>query len=134
MSVRFAAFAIGIAIITPASAHAEGLDDVQGAWAIQGMECSDVFVTENGRMSLRKRQDDMVPGFIVDGKSIRGGAAECRIASYKPRSDGMSLLLSCETQISFDTLKVTLKIPDADTLIRADDDFPEVTATFNRCK
>jgi hypothetical protein len=122
-----------IAILSSDDASADGIEAVQGAWAIQGSSCSDVFATENGKISLRKRQDDALPGFIVDGRTLKGGAAECKIASFKPRPDGMSLLLSCESQISFGNLKVTLKIPDPNSLIRVDDEFPDITTSFHRC-
>jgi hypothetical protein len=125
--------AAGVFTVLAPSAQADVLTQIQGAWAIQDMSCTDVFRTDQGKITLRKRQDDTLPGFIVDGKAIHGVAAACNIASSKENVGGISLLLSCESQISFATMKVTLKIPDPNTLIQSDPEFPEVTTIYHRC-
>jgi hypothetical protein len=130
---RLAATALAIVTLAPLAASADSLDAVQGAWAIQNVTCSNAFVTDQGKIALKKRNDNILPGFIVDGRSVRGVASECNIVAFKPHPEGISLLLSCKSQIAVGNLKLTLKIPDPKTLIQTDPDFPEITTTFHKC-
>jgi hypothetical protein len=115
------------------NAYADALSKIQGAWAAVMTDCSDVFATKGGKLSLMKRQDDALPGFIVDGRKIRGVAAACDIASAKENADGMTLLLSCQSQIMFGSISVSIKLPDPGTLIRVDPNFPEITTKYHKC-
>jgi hypothetical protein len=115
------------------NAYADALSKIQGAWAAEMTDCSNVFATTDGKLSLMKRQDDALPGFIVDGRKIRGVAAACDIASAKENADGMTLLLSCQSQIMFGSMSVSIKLPDPGTLIRVDPNFPEITTKYHKC-
>lgn len=131
--VRAAATILSIAVLAPAAARANDLNEVQGAWAVEDMECADVFVASDGRMALKKREDDTLPGFIVDGDSVRGVGGACRIAAFKARADGISVLLACRSQITVGNLKLTVKVPDPNTLIQWDPEFPDLTTRYHRC-
>jgi hypothetical protein len=131
---RAAAAVLTIAIVAPLGANASDIADVQGAWAITDFNCSDVFVTNNGILALKKRNDDTLPGFIIDGRRVSGIAAACNVAAIKPHPDGMSVLLSCTSQMSVGNLKLTVKMPNANTLIQSDPEFPELTTSYHRCR
>jgi hypothetical protein len=126
--------AAALLAVSTGAARADVLQQLQGAWAIEDSDCSNVFTQSGGKTVVQKRDDDTLPGFVVDGRSVRGAAASCDIASVKEKSDGVSLLLSCRSQISFDTMNISLKMPDNDTLVRYDNDFPAITTRFHRCK
>lgn len=134
MRILIARAAAILLAIAPVAARAVGLDEVQGAWAVEDMNCADVFVSHDGRMTLKKRQDDTLPGFVIDGESVRGVAAACRIAGFKPHPDGISVLLSCASQISVGNLKLTVKLPDPNTMIQFDPEFPDLTTRYHRCR
>ena len=125
---------LGVLAASAGAARADVLQQLQGAWAIEDNDCSKVFTQSGGRTVVQKRDDDTLPGFVVDGKSVRGAAASCDIASVKEKADGVSLLLSCRSQISFDTVSISLKMPDPNTLVRYDEEFPAITTRFHRCK
>ena len=125
---------LGLAALSASSrADADELSDIQGAWAIQDYNCADVFKSDQGKISLLKRQDDDLPGFIVDGKRIDGIGSSCDIASTKKVGDTIKALLSCKSQIMFGTMSVSVKMPDPNTLIRLDPDFSEISTTYHKC-
>lgn len=132
-SSRLVAFSLLVSASVATGARADPLDKIQGAWALQDSDCGDVFTTDQGKIALRKRQDDMVPGFILDGKRLHSGGASCTITSAKEKADGLALLLSCQTNISFATLSVVVQTPDPDTLVQSASDFPEVTTSYHKC-
>ena len=133
MSVRpFAAATLAL-ILSTCLAHADPLSDLQGAWAIQGSECNDVFSRVGDKTELRKRDDDTLPGFIVDGKSVRGIAGTCDVLSAKGQTTKVTLLLSCKSQIMSSTMTVHLQITNPMSIVQVDPDFPEVTTNFHKC-
>jgi hypothetical protein len=131
--LRFAAMACGI-VGSAGPALAVSPDEFQGAWAVDMDSCSSVFTTKDGRMTFAKNQGDSLPGFIVDGKRIRGLSASCSVVSTREKGDTTTLLLSCQSQIMFGDMTVSVKMKDPDTLDRVDPDFPQIETTYHRCK
>jgi hypothetical protein len=115
---------------SPASASPERL---QGAWANSGFSCDKVFVKRNGRLTLNKHLGDSWPGFLVSGKHVRGGGASCDLISSKQNGDVSTFLLGCDEGVIFDTMSVSLRFKDDNTLVRFSPEFPEIETTYNRC-
>ncbi|WP_146071277.1 hypothetical protein [Bosea lathyri] len=119
-----------LAVASPASASPERL---QGAWVNSGISCDKAFVKRNGRLTLNKNVGDSLPGFLVSGKHVRGTGASCDLISSKQSGDVWTFLLGCDEGVIFDTMSVSLRFKDDNTLVRFSPDFPEVETTYNRC-
>lgn len=125
------AWAIGGAFGGQASA-AE-IPQLQGAWITQSGECSDVFTRRNGRLAFRPKHGFVDTSFIVSGNRIQGARASCTFGSEKRTADGLRVVLNCASRIATGPLVLTVRIPDRDTIIKFDPDFPELETTFKRC-
>nr|WP_126109769.1 MULTISPECIES: hypothetical protein [unclassified Bosea (in: a-proteobacteria)]AZO76453.1 hypothetical protein BLM15_01680 [Bosea sp. Tri-49]RXT26380.1 hypothetical protein B5U98_07595 [Bosea sp. Tri-39]RXT31620.1 hypothetical protein B5U99_23140 [Bosea sp. Tri-54] len=135
MSVRTTALAAIAAspLLLAASAAFASPDRLQGAWVSDAAQCDQVFVARQGRLTFKKQKGDVWSGFIVSGKHVRGVRSTCDLISSKQKGDVLSFLLSCKDAITFDTMSVSVRFKDDNTLVRFDPDFPEVETRYNRC-
>lgn len=117
-----------------ASAASASPDRLQGAWVSDAAQCDQVFVKRQGRLAFRKQKGDVWSGFIVNGKHIRGVRSTCDLVSSKPKGDALTFLLNCADAIAFDTMSVSVRFKDDNTLVRFDPEFPEVETRYNRCE
>jgi hypothetical protein len=129
---RGTAFAIALTVCAGA-ATAASLEEIQGAWGTTGYPCNELFSVKNGKMSLI-RENLSNTGFIVNGKRFEGSNATCNVTSTKQSGQTLTFALDCETRIIFDTAVVSVRIVDADTLVRFNPEFPELDTHYKRCK
>jgi hypothetical protein len=112
---------------------AGALDQLQGAWGASGTPCDQAFSVKNGKMSVRH---DVLgsSGFIVNGKRFEGPNAACNLISLQQKGDAMTVALDCRMQVIFDTAIISVRMLDADTLVRFHPDFPDLDMQYLRCK
>jgi len=115
-------------------ASAAELSELQGAWIINSAECSDAFTKRNGRFAFKPNQRNADTSFIISGKRIQGARASCTLESEKRTSDGLRAVLSCASRMMVGDLPVTFRVPNANTIVKFDPDFPELETTFTRCQ
>jgi hypothetical protein len=115
------------------AAQAAEISQLQGAWIIRSGECSDVFTRRNGRLAFRPKHGFADNSFIISGNRIQGARASCTLGSEKPTSDGFRAVLDCASRIMVGALPVSFRVPDANTIIKFDPDFPELETTYRRC-
>jgi hypothetical protein len=72
-------------------------------------------------------------GFIVDGKRFEGPNAICNVISTKASGATLTFALDCQTQIIFDTAIVSVRMLDANRLVRFNPEFPELDYHYQRC-
>jgi hypothetical protein len=114
-------------------ARAAEISQLQGAWTIRSGECSDVFTRRNGRLAFRPKHRFADNSFIISGNRIQGARANCTLSSEKPTSDGFRAVLNCASRIMVGALPVSFRVPDVNTIIKFDPDFPELETTYRRC-
>jgi hypothetical protein len=108
--------------------------DLSGAWATQAELCKFVFVKKDGKVAFAELSDLYGSGFVIDGNSIRGKAAQCTIQSRKEEGDSIELTAGCATSIMTQDARFPLKVLDNDNIVRM---FPEIegmTLRYARCK
>jgi hypothetical protein len=108
--------------------------DLSGAWATQADLCNLVFTRKAGKIAFAELSDLYGSGFVVDGKTIRGKAAQCTIQSNKQEGDSIELAAACATTIMKQNVRFPLKVLDDDNIVRT---FPEIegmTLRYARCK
>jgi hypothetical protein len=112
---------------------AGALDALQGNWGASGTPCDQVFSVKDGKLSLR-RDVFGASGFIVNGKRFEGPNADCSLISLRRKSDAMTIALDCRMQVIFDTVIVSVRMLDPDTLVRFHPEFPGLDMQYLRCK
>ena len=129
--VAIATVLLALGVLRPVSADTF---DLSGAWASQADLCGLVFTKKAGKIAFAEMSDLYGSGFVIDGKSIRGKAAQCTIQSRKDEGDSIELAAGCATSIMKQNVLFPLKVLDNDNIIRR---FPEIegmTLRYARCK
>jgi hypothetical protein len=124
---------LGVALALAAnSSMAASLEELQGAWGASSSNCEEMFSRKGGKLSLNR--DNMANmGFIVDGKRFEGPNASCNVVSTKASGATLTFALDCRTRIMFDTAIVSVRMLDANRLVRFNPDFPELDYHYQRC-
>jgi hypothetical protein len=124
---------LGLALLLASTpSMAASLEELQGAWAATSSSCAEMFSRKGGRLSVNR--DNMANiGFIVDGKRFEGPNAVCNVISTKASGETLTFALDCRTQIIFDTAIVSVRMLDANRLVRFNPEFPELDYHYQRC-
>lgn len=135
MSIRSIALSALAAtpLLLAAGLASASADRLQGAWVGDAATCDQVFAKQKGRLTFKKQKGDVWSGFIVNGKHISGVRSTCDLVSSKQKGDVSTFLLSCKDAIAFDTMTLSVRFRDDNTIVRFDPDFPEVELLYNRC-
>jgi hypothetical protein len=120
------AFAMGLT--ATAAAH-----DLDGAWVTSIDSCDKVFV-KKGRLTLLAPDADFYgSGFVVDGTTIRGKLATCRITSLRQDGQAVHIRAACATDIMLSNNEFVLTRVEGDKLVRAFPGIPEMDTPYYRC-
>jgi hypothetical protein len=122
---------LGVMLMT--SVTAVRAADVNGVWASDVTVCNKVFTKKGGRVSFAKDADFYGRGFILDGGSVRGKLANCKIKTRKQNGDLVRLIASCATDVMLDNMELTLKVIDDNKIARVFAGMPEMETPYYRC-
>lgn len=112
--------------------RAEGAD-LTGVWATDAAVCNKVFTKSGDKVSFAKDADLHGNGFIIEGKQIRGPAATCRIKATKEEGAMVHMIAACATDIMLSDVQLSVKIIDADTIVRLFPGMPDIQSNYHRC-
>jgi hypothetical protein len=118
----------GLAGPTTTSAY-----DLNGSWASDAGLCDKIFTRQGGKVAFRPNADVYGSGFVVDGDRIRGRTANCRIKAQKEVGDLIHLLAACSTDIMLSSVQFTLKVKDANAIVRQLPGMSEMEMPYARC-
>ena len=125
-SVWLAAFMLSYGMVVHAA-------DINGVWASDVGVCNKVFTKKAGRVSFAKDADIHGSGFILDGSSVRGKLANCKIKTRKQDGDLVHLVATCATDVMLDNMELTLKVIDDNKVARVFAGLPELETLYYRC-
>jgi len=134
---RYAIRYLSIAVVMAAwssVAMADTLEQLQGAWVMDGTDCTQVFKHASGKTEFIDRDASLATGVIVAGKQITTPEETCTVDKSKPDGDHVNLLLNCEDSVMFNTISSSFRMVDADTFERFETLFPDTAFTYKRCK
>src|SRR3954451_13350596 len=92
--------------------------DLNGAWATDADNCAKVFERKGAQVSFTDMSDVYGGGFIVEGEQIIGKYGRCRIKAKKDDAATINLVASCASDIMLSSVQFSLKVVDANALIR----------------
>ena len=103
-----------------AGAWADAIEDLQGAWVMEGAKCTAVFEKIRGKIQFKDRTFASDHGFIVSGSKAMGPIAGCTISKVEEENDRFSALLNCSDAVVARKFSMTFRIIDATHFERVD--------------
>jgi len=107
--------------------------DLSGAWATDADNCAKVFVHKGGQVSFTDMSDVYGGGFIVEGDQIIGKYGRCRIKAKKDEGTTVNLVAACASDIMLSSVQFSLKVVDANALIRLFPGMDGLELRYARC-
>ena len=108
--------------------------ELSGAWASQPELCGQIFTRKGNEVLFAEMSDLYGSGFVIDGKRIRGKAAQCTITSTKQDGSDIELAAACASTIMTQNVQFSLKVLDDNAISRAFSEVPGMTIKYSRCK
>jgi hypothetical protein len=122
-----------LALGSASQAATTTLAGLQGAWAMGGTKCENIFTKVGKSVEFQDRNSSLTTGIIIRGNEIRGPLLTCTVAHVHEKKDYVSVNLNCADAIMFDNISVSLQKLDSTTFKRFDPEFPEIHVTYTRC-
>jgi hypothetical protein len=132
-ALKRAALRAAVICTTSTFAGAAHAADIDGAWASDAKACDKIFQRKGAVTSLANRASTIGTGFVIDGTSIRGNIANCKIKSRKQDGELVRLVASCGSDIMLSDVELTLKPLDNNRIARVFAGMPEMEKLFYRC-
>jgi hypothetical protein len=107
--------------------------ELDGAWTTDKENCNSIFTTSNGKTVFSSQADLYGSGFIIDGTTIRGRAATCKVKSMTKRGDRIHISASCATDIMLSNTEFDLTSGSDGKLTRSFRGMPEMSLDYYRC-
>jgi hypothetical protein len=115
------------------TADAASMAALQGAWTINGTDCTDTFQRVDGKMEFIDRTASVTTGMIMDGSKIIGANATCTAEHIREMEDHFVAYLSCTDSILTSGYSVAFRVLDDKHFERFDSSFPELSAIYHKC-
>ena len=107
--------------------------DIAGVWSDNSQKCNQIFVRSGSSVSFASDSDQHGSGLIVDGNTIKGKMATCRITHRKMDGDTLHLVASCATDIMLDTMQFSVRMIGDNKFVRIYPGVPELEQRYERC-
>jgi hypothetical protein len=124
--------ALSLAAVAAATLPA-GAIELAGAWATDAGLCDKVFTKKGSQLAFAELSDLYGSGFIIEGKRIRGKAAQCTIKSQKENGAELELQASCATRVMHSDVQFNLKVIDDNSIARSFPGMQGMEVNYHRC-
>lgn len=122
--------AIGNILLASQASHAAELD---GAWANDKDICGKMFIQNGDKVVFANNADFYGSGFVIDGKTIRGKAATCKIKSMSKRGNSIRIAATCASDVMLSDTQFDVTVGTDGKLTRSFPGMPEMTMDYQRC-
>jgi hypothetical protein len=123
-----------ICLVISSLASAAMAADIVGVWSDNIENCSKMYVKAQGGLTFSDKADLYGSGFIVEGDTIKGKMATCKISRRRADGDTLHLIASCATDIMLDTVQFSVRFMSENKLARIYPGVPELEQLYERCK
>ena len=130
MITRLASILLGVTFVLSAPVTAAEFD---GAWINDRDSCSKVFTNNGGKLGLAQNADFYGSGFVIDGNTIRGKSATCKIKSTSKKGNKVRISAACATDVMLSETNFDLELGADGRLTRSFPGMPEMTMDYFRC-
>jgi len=129
LTARLAAVALAASVALSQAVAAE----LDGAWTNDRQLCDKVFSNSGGKVSLSQNADFYGSGFVIDGNTIRGKSATCKIKSMTKTNNKIRISATCATDVMVSDTNFDVEIGADGRLTRSFPGMPEMTMDYFRC-
>jgi hypothetical protein len=130
---RFAAIAVASLCSSVLLSGPAGAFDLNGAWAGDRENCAKIFNRNGNKVTFSDNSDVYGGGFVVEGDYIAGKSGRCRIKARKDDGMNINLIAACSSDIMFENMQFSLKVVDANTVMRLFPGMEGMAINFARC-
>lgn len=123
------AFAVGAL----ASAHADSLEALQGAWAMEGTDCAAIFRREGSEIRFKYPGSSLDTGIIVTGSKIVGPSATCTTLKVHAEGDHYSVIMNCADAVLSSTVSMSFRLIDSSHFDRIDPSLSDFSLSYVKC-
>ena len=128
------ALATGIAVCAmTAAALADTLEELQGAWVLDGIDCTETFKREGATVTFQDSPTTIKAGIIVNGDRIVGPSSTCTADRVRKEEGRLIARLTCSDSVMVGGRSVAFKILDADHFETFDHFFPNDPTGYHKC-
>lgn len=131
--VRVALLVTLFATATGYGAQAATIKDLQGAWAMKGSKCEEIFRKVGSKIEFKDRIASTTTGLLFAGNKVAGPMAVCTVTKIRKKSSHLSAQLSCETSMIVENVSVGFDIPNPSELKRFDPFGENTYVTYRKC-
>jgi hypothetical protein len=114
-------------------ASAASIKELQGAWTMEGTECSDTFKKTGQKVDFKDRTASTSTGLLITGSKITSANATCTTGTFKKQKGRLSANLTCVDSMIEYNQTVNFKIVDANTFQRFDPFGDNMFVTYHKC-
>ena len=127
------ALGVGVACSCTSMAFAVSMEAMQGAWAMSGTDCAQVFEKVGGAVRFKDPGSSLDTGIIVSGSKVIGPNATCTAAKIRQEGDHFSVLLSCSDGVLSSSVSMSFRMIDGTHFQRFDPSFPDFSLDYVKC-
>lgn len=114
-------------------AAAASMETMQGAWAMEGTDCSAVFEKTGSEIRFKDPGSSLDTGIIVNGSKVVGPSATCTTTKISETGDHFSVLLNCADAVLSSTVSMSFRMIDSTHFDRFDPSFPDFSLSYVKC-
>ncbi len=134
MRAMFKLTGLAIALMGAFAGHPAWAFELDGAWATNVSVCDKIFgKSAQGDLYITKDADSYGSGFIVRKDSIIGKIARCAIKTRKTDGPLTHLIATCSTDVALQTMQLSFKVSDENSIIRIYPGVEELNTKYGRC-
>jgi hypothetical protein len=107
--------------------------ELNGAWAVDGSACGQVFTKENNNLAFKQDADLHAGGLIVQGKKITGTFQKCTVKSLRDDGSNVQVIASCSDGVTVSDVAVDVKISGENRMTLSSKEPVPVAMSYVRC-
>ena len=107
--------------------------ELNGAWAVDGSACGQVFTKENNKLAFKQDADLHAGGLIVQGKKITGTFQKCTVKSLHDDGSNVKVIASCSDGITVSDVAFDVKISGENRMTLSSKEPVPVEMSYVRC-
>ena len=107
--------------------------ELDGAWINDRDVCEKVFTQKDGKLWLAQAADFYGSGFVIDGSTIRGKSAICKVRTMTKKGNKIHISARCATDVMVSNSQFDLTSGTDGRLTRSFSGMPEMTMDYFRC-
>ena len=121
-------------VLGATGAEAATIKDLQGAWAMEGTKCEEIFRKVGKKLEFKDRVASTSTGLLFSGNKVAGPMAVCTITNIiRKKSTHLSAQLSCQTTMIIEEVSMSFDLPNPSKLKRFNPLGDDMYVDYRKC-